>query len=457
MPKKLDLSGEKINNLTVLKCAGRDNKKNTVWECRCDCGYITIVRGSSIKNGHTKSCGCLQKQHAAKQQNKNKRNNHLLTFHGVTQCLKDWSKSVNINSTTIKERLNRGWSIERTLTTPTQTNNTKLCFNDILLIPRYSDLVSRTTPDISTKIGHIKLRIPIISSPMDTISGPEMLCAMSSAGGLGILTRYMNMNTIDEQARQVKEIKQAVQNNANVVGCAVGIRNNNLDHIKKLVDNGCSVICLDVAHADHQLMHQRIEEIIGIKNQYPFILMAGNVCTPCAAIGLAKRGVEAIKVGIGSGAICTTRIVSGFGIPELSAIMDVNTALKNTYPEVTIIADGGIRQSGDMVKAIWGGADICMIGYLLSGTDATPMMDGRHIYRGMSTCQASNRHDRAEEGVEIPTHNNGSTYDVVSRLVMGIKSGLAMGGAYNLNELRSHVSHVVVSPLSLEETLPRSN
>lgn len=549
MAKKLDLTGKKINRLKILQYAGLDSQKNTIWKCLCDCGTIVTIRGSSIKRGTTKSCGCIQKEHAAKTshknkthghsvnkktssiyniwtnmksrctnqnnpsyhnyggrgikicnewlkfenffkdmgepptnkhqidrinnddnyypencqwttskcQNRNKRNNNLITFKGITQCITDWSKTIGINTSTIASRINRGWSVDKTMTTPTDTNKTKLCFNDILLIPRYSELRSRNSPNISTHIGNVPLRIPIISSPMDTITGPEMLCSISECGGLGILTRYITMQYEDGINRQINEIRYAIKNGATHVGCAIGIKNNTVNHIKSLLEIGCHVICVDVAHGDHKLVHKRIEEILSIKNHNPFTLLVGNICTPEGAIGLAKLGVDAIKVGIGSGAICTTRVISGFGIPQLSAILDVSNAINHLYPNVSIIADGGLRSTGDMVKSLWAGADACMIGYMIAGTNNTPKIDNKITYRGMSSRAVSGRPDIAPEGIEIEVGDKGDTKEVLEEYIKGIRSGLAMGGATNLSELREKVKHVIVSPLSMEETLPRSN
>lgn len=334
--------------------------------------------------------------------------------------------------------------------------NKKLCFNDILLVPQYSTLSSRTVPDISTKIGYLKLKIPIISAPMDTITGHEMLVAMDKCGGLGILTRYINMPDNKELEKQVGELKLAIAIGAKNIGCAIGIRGNTLKKAKTLLDNGCNVICIDVAHGDHVKMYDAINRVIGLKDRYKFVLMAGNVCTPEAAVTFAANGVDAIKIGVGPGAVCTTRIVTGFGWPQMSAILECAYCVETEYPNVAIIADGGIRNSGDMVKGLWGGADACMIGYMLAGTSDTPKINGNRIYRGMSSRMASERPDIAPEGIGIEVGDMGKTEEVVEECVKGIRSGLAMGGAENISQLRINVSHIIVSPLSINETLPRS-
>ncbi|KKN91234.1 hypothetical protein LCGC14_0221020 [marine sediment metagenome] len=335
------------------------------------------------------------------------------------------------------------------------TQDRKLCFNDILLVPQYSTLDSRTTPDITTHLGHLELRAPIISAPMDSVTGKYMLVIMDKLGGLGILTRHINLPDDEELAMQVREIQWARDQGAINVGCAVGIKGDIDRKAQSLLNAGCNVICLDVAHGDHKKMYEAIKIIVLLQDNYHFIVMAGNVCTEEAVIKFAKHGVDAIKVGIGPGAACTTRIITGFGYPQMSAIIECSNSIKK-YPQTTIIADGGIRNSGDMVKSLWGGASACMIGYMLAGTNATPRIDGKKVYRGMSSRAVSGRSDIAPEGVEIEMGDKGETEEVVKGCIKGIRSGLAMGGAKNLTELRENIKHVIVSPLSMEETMPKS-
>ena len=343
--------------------------------------------------------------------------------------------------------------------------NKKLCFNDILLVPKYSKLDSRTTPNVETNIGFLKLESPIISSPMDSITGKYMLVVMDKVGGLGILTRHINLPDDEELQTQIREIQWARNQGANNIGCAIGIKDNVDKNANSLLNAGCNVICLDVAHGDHEKMYEAIDILVKLKDQYNFIVMAGNVCTPKAARRFAEQGVDAIKVGIGPGAACTTRIITGFGYPQLAAIQEAYESVTNDYGphvvkkyigNVSIIADGGLRTSGDMVKSLWAGADACMIGYMLAGTNATPRIDGKKIYRGMSSRAASGRPDIAPEGIEIEMGDKGETEDVLLDYIKGIRSGLAMGGATNLDELR-RVDHVIVSPLSMNETLPRDS
>lgn len=330
----------------------------------------------------------------------------------------------------------------------------KMCFDDILLVPRYSELTSRTSPNISTKIGTLDLKIPIISAPMDSITGQEMLITMDKIGGIGILTRYIDMLDATEIARQVSEIKYAKDNGASLVGCAIGIKNDVKNKATQLLDVGCNIICLDVAHGDHTKMYQAIEVLINLIGIYDFTIMAGNVCTIPGAQRFANNGVDIIKVGIGPGSACTTRTITGFGYPQFSAIEEISEIMKENSYNVSIICDGGIRDSGDIVKALLAGADAVMVGYILAGTDSTPVIDNKRMIRGMSSRMVSNRSNIAPEGIEIEVGDCGNTESIIKEYCMGIKSGLAMGGVNNIQDLRSNVGYIQVSPLSMKETLP---
>jgi IMP dehydrogenase len=165
-------------------------------------------------------------------------------------------------------------------------------------------------------------------------------------------------------------------------------------------------------------------------------------------------GVDVIKVGIGPGAACTTRRVTGFGVPQLSAIMNCYDAIMECRGKnVSLIADGGLRNSGDIIKALWGGADACMIGYMLAGTDCTPDIDGQKVYRGMSSRNVSMRNDIAPEGINIEIKYKGKTIDKLNKFILEIKSGFAMGGASNINQLRENVYANKITPAAIKESI----
>lgn len=329
--------------------------------------------------------------------------------------------------------------------------NTHLCFDDILLLPRYSDLESRNDPSLITHIGCVSIETPIISSPMDSITQSEMLVAMDRGGGLGILTRFIgHPNEVEEQCSQ---IQTARKNGAKKVGCAIGIKNRVSEHAHRLLDNGCNVICLDVAHGDHAKMYSAISAVSSFKKSYRFALMSGNVCTPEATSRFMDAGVDAIKVGIGPGAACTTRRVTGFGCPQLSAILHCADVKLRQKSNVAIICDGGLRTTGDMIKALWAGADACMSGFMFAGTSATPDIDGEKMYRGMSSRTVHQRSDVAAEGVEMRMAYRGKTDKKLLEYAQGLKSGLAMAGAENIFRLRS-AKCVRVSTQTMRESDP---
>ncbi len=284
-----------------------------------------------------------------------------------------------------------------------------------------------------------------------------MIVAIDKAGGLGILSRQISLSYEDEINSQLAEISIAIERGANNIGCAIGIKNAP-EKTKRLVCAGCKVICLDVAHCDHSLAHRAISEMVSYRkdSKKKFVIMAGNVCTKEATKRLIKLGVDAIKVGVGPGAVCTTRNVTGFGVPQLSAIMECckENNQRLIKDRVSIVADGGIRFTGDMVKSLWGGADACMVGYMLAGTSCTPDLGipSRKKYRGMSSRNVSGRSDVAPEGINIDVEYGGETGEKLLSFAQSIKSGLAMGGCRNISELRDYVKANRISVASLKES-----
>lgn len=260
------------------------------------------------------------------------------------------------------------------------------------------------------------------------------------------------------------------------VGAAIGVTAGELDRAKALIDAGVDVIVLDIAHghAEHC-----IEMIKKIKNHFPFIqVIAGNVATRAGAFDLAEAGADAIKVGIGPGAICTTRIVTGFGVPQLTAIMDCVQGVRDSSHDIPIIADGGIKVSGDMVKALAAGADVVMIGSLFAGTEEAPgsavIRDGQKfkIVRGMASLGAAigrKRIGRGEdesaedqedwdkvvpEGVEAVVPYRGKVEEVLFQLVGGLRSGLSYGGGKSIKEMQEKAEFVEITPAGYRESRP---
>ncbi len=326
------------------------------------------------------------------------------------------------------------------------------CFDDVLLVPQYSEIESRKDIDISTEIAGINLNIPIISANMDSVTEDIMAQAMYECGGLGILHRYSNFEKIFKQIEYL---------NANKVFPIPSIGVNDLD--KKFIEELCkrskieelsiiSTVCIDIAHGNCK----RTEEMIRLLKDLLFKVIAGNVATLDGAIDLVEAGADVIKVGIGPGSLCTTRIVTGSGVPQLSAIMDV-CHIKKQNPNVKIIADGGIKNSGDIVKALAAGADAVMIGRLFAGCKETPgeVVRGKKVYRGMASYSAQMDYNGevhgTPEGEAIFVDAKGSVKDIVKQLSDGIRSGLSYSGASNIKELQKKAYFIKVSSNTLIE------
>tara|TARA_R110002072_G_scaffold40144_2_gene114171 strand:+ start:1049 stop:1981 length:933 start_codon:yes stop_codon:yes gene_type:complete len=281
--------------------------------------------------------------------------------------------------------------------------------------------------------------LPIISSPMDTITGEAMAMTMSQAGGVGILHRY---NTIDVQAKMVMN----VVSDGHGVGGAIGIGEDCVERALALTRAGVTFLCVDVAHGHHSKMRDALKELRNSVG-HDMHIMAGNVATLEAFNDLADWGANSIRVGIGGGSICSTRIQTGHGMPTLQSIIDCAKSDR----DATLIADGGIRTSGDIVKALAAGADFVMLGSLLAGTDETPGVvidtrDGRKkVYRGMASKEAQWKWRNRVSSVEGISHTvplKGPASDVLDELRIGIRSGISYSGADSIPKLQAKVDFV---------------
>jgi IMP dehydrogenase len=321
-----------------------------------------------------------------------------------------------------------------------------ITFNDVLLEPQYSDITSRKEVSLSTPLDNLrKLKIPIIASPMDTVSEWRMASSLSSMGGMAIIHRY---NSIEEQADQVKNALAVPD--CTIVGAAVGVSGDFVERASKCYEAGAKVICIDVAHGDHAMVKTAIaslREQLGMNIH----IMAGNVATLEGFNRLADWGADSIRVGIGGGSICSTRIQTGHGVPTLQSVIDCAQSDRDAI----LIADGGIKNSGDIVKALAAGADVVMLGSLLAGTDETPSetfrdRDGRcfKAYRGMASAEAQKAwrgKTSSLEGVSTTIPCKGSVRNVVEELLTGVRSGLSYSGARDIPELRSKAKFILQS------------
>ncbi len=340
-----------------------------------------------------------------------------------------------------------------------------LTFNDVLLKPQKSRFKSRNDENISveTNIGKkVNLNIPIISANMDTITGSQMAIAMHNLGGLGILHRFYT--DLDRYKEEICRVYNTCGRVAFSVGCDYKWINFIKDFISSinLINKDSVIVCLDVAHG-HML--QSLEMVKNLSELDVFII-AGNTATPEGALDLATAGANAIKIGIGSGSICSTRIVTGHGVPQLSAIMNARESLdRNSFQHIGVIADGGIRNSGDIVKAIAAGADAVMIGSLLAGCVETPgeifkHQDGSYkIYRGQSSrhfLKDIGKDNVASEGEVVEVRTKGPVSEIINEYVGGIRSGLTYSGAANLPELKQKAVFMEISHHGWIESTPHA-
>lgn len=321
-----------------------------------------------------------------------------------------------------------------------------LSFDDVLLVPQHGHLRKREAADLSASlVSDVMLKIPIVSAPMDSVTEFDMAYAMHLEGGFGILHRFMS---VEDQVKGFRPDER--EEPMTWWGAAIGV-NEGYERWEALYDVGCRVFCLDIAHAHHETVHDflvRRPDKLALDNDMK--LIAGNVATYEGAEFLADHGADCIKVGIGPGAACSTREVTGFGVPQLTAIMNVAEGLKTYGAYITIMADGGIKNSGDIVKALAAGADTVMLGRLLAGADESPKPG---LYWGMASKRVNNHH--APEGVEGTVPHTGSLHDTLKPLLWGIRSGVSYGGGINLEELRKNAQFVRVSSLAQTESSTR--
>ena len=333
-----------------------------------------------------------------------------------------------------------------------------LSYDDVLLKPRFSDIRSRSEINISSDLGNdIKLSLPIISSPMDTISEGPMAVAMGRHGGTAIIHRY---NSIEEQIRQIK-IAYAYSNKTSshdlMIGAAVGVSGDFIERAVMLNNEFVNFICVDVAHGHHILMKEALSSLrLALGDDIH--IMAGNVATLEGISDLSDWGADSVRCNIGGGSICSTRIQTGHGMPGLQTIFDCVM----TDRDVKIIADGGIRNSGDIVKALAAGADAVMCGSLFAGTDETPGkifqdMDGTSwkSYRGMASKEAQldwRGQYSSFEGVATRVPYRGTAKNILDDLERGIRSGFSYSGARNIEELQTKARFVQQTVSGLSES-----
>ena len=307
-----------------------------------------------------------------------------------------------------------------------------LTYDDVLLVPQYSDIRSRTEVSIASQLAGHEFRLPIIGSPMDTVTESPMAAALYSCGGLGIVHRY---NSIDIQCHHIECLPAET-----IVGAAIGTSGDYLDRATALYDAGASILCVDVAHGHHIWMKETLQDLRNVFGDSVHI-MAGNVATLEGYNDLVDWGADSVRCNIGGGSICSTRIQTGHGVPGLQTILDC----AQSEHKIPIIADGGIRTAGDIVKALAAGADFVMLGSLLAGTDEAPgdVINTRKgqfkSYRGMASKDAQiewRGKTSSLEGIATTLPQKGPAAFVLDELERGIRSGFSYSGARTLRELQ---------------------
>lgn len=327
-----------------------------------------------------------------------------------------------------------------------------VCFDDVLLIPQLSNVESRQDVDIS--MG--EFRLPIVSSPMDTVTGSEMAALMAEEGGLGIIHRYQSSY---ERIRELKAAKERTLNKSNI-GIAVSIAEiMDSSIIEDAIHAGCDWFCIDTANGHNQKTIDAVVELRKISKDIK--IMVGNISTGEGFIELSNAGADAVRVGIGGGATCKTRIVTGHGVPTLQSVMDCYEFKTAHQIDTLIVADGGIRNTGDIVKSFAAGADLVMLGSMLAGTDATPgeVIDGYKKFRGMASGEAQlewRGSVSVEEGISTKVKYKGKTISLLSEIKNGIRSGCSYSGVSELSKLAEVALYNDVSPLSIKESIPHA-
>lgn len=320
-----------------------------------------------------------------------------------------------------------------------------LTYDDISLIPtEISRIKSRAETKINCEFLDLNLSLPVISSPMDTVTGIEMAKALTEQGCLGILNRF------DSSLNEVLTKKTD-----GVKGVSIAL-NTSLDDIKKLAENGY-IICIDTANANNKEVLKKTEEI---KKACDVKIIVGNIAQGDSLSQLEISGVDAIRVGIGGGSVCTTSIQTGIGIGQVSSILDVISKRDEKKLKIKIIADGGIKSPGDIAKAIALGADVVMLGRMLAGTRETPGEVIKYAdqlwkkYRGSASFGVKMRNEFIE-GEETMIPYKGAVKNVIDGISDGLKSSMSYMNCLSLDELKSKDTFAVLSNSSYLERLPK--
>ncbi len=334
-----------------------------------------------------------------------------------------------------------------------------LTFDDVMLVPGYNGIRSRQDVTTNVTVAGRTFEIPMISANMDTVTGETMANAMTDFGGMAILHRFMS---IEENVAMFKRLKHPKK-----TGISIGIGEEALPRAEALISAGAEIICVDVAHGHSKEVNRTIRQLREKWGQH-IMIIAGNVATYAGADYLSAAGADVIKVGIGPGSVCSTRIKTGFGVPQLTALQECRKV------DRCIIADGGIKSPGDAVKALAAGADFIMLGGMLAGTDETPgefmtrkNSDGSETklkrFRGMASREAQEdfmggmAEWKTAEGVAVEVLAKGPVKNVILDVMGGIRSGLTYCGALNIKQLQRKAQFMEITPAGFHEGTPHAS
>lgn len=327
-----------------------------------------------------------------------------------------------------------------------------LTFDDVLIEPQFSDITSRKEVDLSTDKFHYPMKLPVFSANMDTITGTDMCRAMDDCGGLGVLHRFMSIDDNYDQFNSTGLAEAAV---------SVGLGIEEINRARHLLELDAKLFFLDVAHGAQLQVVQQYDKLKELGCEF---IVVGNFATPDSIMEFCRRlGYEpdAVKVGIGPGSVCTTRLKTGVGLPQLSAIINCSSRLYN-MTDIPIIADGGIRTPGDIAKALAAGASAVMLGGMLAGTDETPgevmlTTEGPRIqYRGSASKESYNDQGknsgwRTAEGEAITVPCKGPVSNILKDIEGGLRSAFTYVGAKNVREFQEKAKFVKITQTTQKE------
>ena len=340
-----------------------------------------------------------------------------------------------------------------------------LTFDDVLLVPKYSSVLP-SEANLNINLGNnLNLKIPFLSSAMDTVTESNMATSIAQKGGLGIIHRNLS---VSEQVKEIKKVKKKKL----IVGAAVGTANEDLVRVKSILEAGVDLIVIDTAHGHSENVIKILNKIKKIVSKTP--ICVGNIASGEAAHKLYNEGADILKVGIGPGSICTTRMIAGIGVPQITAVMEVKKTMKNK--KIKIISDGGIKFSGDIIKALAAGADAIMMGSIFAGTDESPGKKFKFkdrfykSYRGMGSIGAmsagsssryfqKNHKDKSKfvpEGVEARVPYKGSMEDILYQLQGGLRSSMGYIGAKMIKEITKKAKFIKITKAGFYESMVHS-